>query len=119
MRVRSGKLRAGEEFLFTIVVKPPLARLETRDNRVTRSGAVFRRMLTWRTITAANVTALGASAKMEPPPAESQAFDAACSARLDRWVDTIHLGLHLLLSGFRLPRLPRIDKPAQSQHRSA
>jgi hypothetical protein len=62
------------------------------------------------------VTALGASAKMEPPSAESQAFDAACSARLGRWVDTIHLGLHLLLSGFRLPR---IDRRAKSQHQSA
>jgi len=47
MRVRSGKLRAGEEFLCTIVVKPSLAVLETRDDRVTRSGVMFRRMLTW------------------------------------------------------------------------
>jgi hypothetical protein len=41
------KLRAGEEFLCTIVVKPPLARLEARDYRVTRSGEMFRCMLTW------------------------------------------------------------------------
>src|SRR5580704_10832074 len=71
MRVRSGKLRAGEGFLCTIVVKPPLARLETRDNRVTRSGEMFRCMLTWRTITTADVTALRASAQMKPPSARA------------------------------------------------
>ena len=36
--MRSVKLRAGEEFFCTIVVKPLLARLEARDYRVTRSG---------------------------------------------------------------------------------
>jgi hypothetical protein len=39
-----GERRAGEEFFSTIVVKPVLARLEARDDRVTRSG-VFRCML--------------------------------------------------------------------------
>src|ERR1700720_1090063 len=71
MRVRSGKLRAGEGFLGTIVVKPPLARLETRDNRVTGGGEMFRCMLTWRTIAAADMTALRASAKMKPPSARA------------------------------------------------
>ena len=42
--------------------------------------------------------AFGASAKMEPPSAQSQAFDATYSAWLGRWVDTIPLGLHGLLS---------------------
>jgi hypothetical protein len=46
-RVRSVKLRAGEEFFSVIVVKPPLARLETRDYRVTRSGVMFRCVLIW------------------------------------------------------------------------
>ena len=41
------KLRAGEEFFSTIVVKPSLARLEARDYRVTRSGIMFRGMLIW------------------------------------------------------------------------
>ena len=45
MTVRSLELRAGEEFFRTIIVKPPLARFEARDDRVTRSGAVFRCML--------------------------------------------------------------------------
>lgn len=47
MRVGSMKIRAGEEFFSTIIVKPPLARLEARDYRVTRSGVMFRRMLIW------------------------------------------------------------------------
>jgi hypothetical protein len=47
MRVRSVKLRPGDELFCTIVVKPPLARLEARDYRVTRRGAMFRCMLIW------------------------------------------------------------------------
>jgi hypothetical protein len=100
--VRSAKLRAGDELLGTIVVKPLLARFETGDYRVTRSGAVFRRMLIWRTIAAADVPAFGASAKMQPPSAQSQTFDATGSAWLDRRVDTIPLRLHRLLSDFLL-----------------
>jgi hypothetical protein len=74
-----------------------LAWLEARDYRVTRGGEVFRRMLTWGAIAAADVTAFGTPAKMKPPFAPSHAFDAACSAWLDCWVDTIPLGLHGLL----------------------
>ena len=47
MRLRSGKLRTGEEFLGAVVVKPMLARLETRDDRVASSGGMFPCMLTW------------------------------------------------------------------------
>jgi len=46
---------------------------------------------------------------MQPPSAQSQAFDATCSARLGRWVDTIPLGLHRLLSDFLLLQLLLID----------
>jgi len=55
------------------------------------------------------VTALGASAKMQPPSAQSQAFDATCSTWPGRYVDTIPLGLHRLLSDFRLLQLLLID----------
>src|SRR5271165_1600445 len=34
---------------------------------------------------------------MQPPSAQSQAFDATCSGWLDCWVDTIPLGIHRLL----------------------
>ena len=46
---------------------------------------------------------------MEPPSAQSQAFDTTCSAWLGRWVDTIPLGFHRLLSDFRLLQLLPID----------
>jgi len=92
--VRGVKFRPLEGFFRAVVVKPVLARLEARNDRVTRGGEVFRRMLIWRTITAADVTTLGASAKMEPPRARRRAFDAACSAWLYRRVDTLSLGFH-------------------------
>jgi hypothetical protein len=77
-----------------------LAWLEARDYRVIRAGVVFRCVLTWGTIAAADVTAFGASAKMKPPFARGHAFDATCSAWLGRCVDTIPSGLHRLLSDF-------------------
>jgi|SRR5580692_6747049 hypothetical protein len=43
---------------------------------------------------------------MQPPPARSQAFDATRSGWLGRRVNTIPLGLHGLLSDFRLLELP-------------
>jgi hypothetical protein len=43
----SGKLRAGDELPCTIIVKPPFARFEARDYRMTRSGVMFRCMLIW------------------------------------------------------------------------
>ena len=95
--MRSLKLRPCEELFSTIVVKPPLARLEACDYRVTRSGAMFRCMLIWRAITAANVTTFGASAKMEPPSPHSRAFGATCSTWLGRRIDTVPLGFHGLL----------------------
>ena len=98
MGVESVRLRTREDFLCTIVVKPLLARLEARDDRVACSGVMFRCMLIWRRITAADVAAFGAHAKMQPPCAQSQAFDATCAAWLGRWIDTIPLGLHGLFS---------------------
>ena len=47
---------------------------------------------------------------MQPPSAQSQAFDTTCSAWLGRWVDTIPLGFHRLLSDLRLLQLLRDAK---------
>ena len=93
--MRSDKFRAGEEFLRPVVVKPALTPLEARDYRVSGGGVMFRCMLTGRIIAAANVTALGASAKMQPPPTLGQTFDATAPAWLGRRVDAIPLGLHM------------------------
>jgi hypothetical protein len=46
---------------------------------------------------------------MQPPFAQSQAFDATCCAWLGRWVDAIPLGLHTLLSDYLLLQLILID----------
>src|ERR1700677_2412341 len=115
MAVRGVKLRPLERFFSAIVVKPLLAWLEARDDRVTGGSVVVRCMLIWRTITAADVTTLGASPKMEPPRTGRRAFDAAGSARLDRRVDTVLVRFHTLLSGFRLLQLPRIDAVFDSE----
>jgi hypothetical protein len=47
---------------------------------------------------------------MQPPSAQSQAFDTTCSAWLGGWIDTIPLGFHRLLSDFRLLLLLRDTK---------
>src|SRR5581483_9979921 len=94
MAVGARKLRAGEGFSRAIVVKPFLARLEAHDDRVAGGAKVFGRVLTWRTVAAADVAALRAAAKMQPPSARSQAFDATCSARLHRGVDAVPLAFH-------------------------
>jgi hypothetical protein len=98
MRVRGVKLRAGEELSGAVVVEPSLARLEACDYRVTRSRVMFRCMLVWRSITAPDVPAFDTSAKMQPPPAHSRAFDAARPAWLGCGVDAIPLRLHKVIS---------------------
>jgi hypothetical protein len=54
---------------------------------------------------------------MQPPPARSQAFDATRSGWLGRWVNTIPLGLHGLLSDFRLLELPLRRRSVGGHHR--
>ena len=92
--MRGVKLGAGTGFARAIVVKPLLARLEAHDDRVLGGVIMFGRVLTWGRVTTADVAALRAPAKMQPPSAGSQALDAARSARLGRGVDAIPLGLH-------------------------
>jgi hypothetical protein len=53
---------------------------------------------------------------MKPPSARGQAFDATCSAWLDRWVDTIPLGLHSFLSDFLLPQLLIIEERTKGRY---
>ena len=89
---RGGKLRACEHLFCTIVVEPVFTRLKAHDDRVAGGGVVLRGVLVWRSVAAADVAALCASAKMQPPCALSQAFDATRSARLGRWVDPISHG---------------------------
>ena len=94
MRLRALELRTGKSLSGAIVVKPSFARLEARDDRVTGRRVVFRCMLVWRSVAAADVTAFGTSAKMKPPPAGSRAFHTTCSGWLGCEVDAIRLRLH-------------------------
>src|SRR4051794_20602004 len=72
-RVRALKIRARETLSRAIIVKPSFARLEAHD-RMARRRVVFRCVLVWRSITAADVSAFGTSAKMKPPFARGRAF---------------------------------------------
>jgi hypothetical protein len=92
--MRSGQLRAGKKFSRPVIVKPPLAWFETCDDRVASRGMMFRRMLTGRAITTANMSALCASTKMKPPAVCRQAFDAAYATWLSAEVDTLSLSFH-------------------------
>jgi hypothetical protein len=90
--VRRVQRRAVEILLRTIIVEPALAPLEAGDDRVTRCGVVFAGMLIGRVITAADMAALCAAAKMQPPRALGHAFETACAAWLHCRVDTVALG---------------------------
>jgi hypothetical protein len=54
-------------------------------------------MLAWRTIAAADVTAFGASAQMQPPSVRCQAFDATCTAWFRVQIDSFSFTLHACL----------------------
>ena len=55
------------------------------------------------------MTAFGASAKMQPPSALGQAFDATCAAWLGRGIDTVPLRLHRRLCPLQVPRRSAIS----------
>jgi hypothetical protein len=118
MRVRRVKLGTSEGLFCTIVVKPMLAGLEARDNRVTRFGKMSRGVLIGGTITAADVPAFGASAQMKPPSARSQALDTPGSARPNRRVNAFHHRFHRLLAigssaaSFFIAAFSRVTSPA-------
>src|SRR5579871_6083464 len=115
MLVRRVKLRTGEELVIAIVVKPVLVGLEARDDGVTRRRVMLRCMLARRSITAADMPAFGTSAKMQPPPAGSRAFEATRSARLCCRVDAIPLRCHGI-SSLSLRRRSRVLLPSHKQH---
>jgi hypothetical protein len=54
-------------------------------------------MLVWRTIAAADVTAFGASAQMQPPRSRCQAFDATGTAWFYVQIDSFSFTLHAFL----------------------
>src|ERR1700727_3329494 len=97
MRVRTGQLRTVKSFLRSVIIEPILAGLEAVDDRVAGGLVMLGGMLAGRTIAAADVTAFGASAQVQPPSARGQAFDATGTAWLRIQIDpfsfTLHVGL--------------------------
>jgi hypothetical protein len=57
-------------------------------------------MLVRRIITAANVSALGATAKVQPPSVRFQTLDAAGTARFSLRIDAVHNGISLYAKQF-------------------
>ncbi len=76
-----------EVLLPRVVPEPVLTGLVAPDDRVAHLGGVVAGMLGWRRVATADVTAMRATAKVEPPTAGCQALDAARAARGYRWID--------------------------------
>jgi|SRR5580658_6019417 hypothetical protein len=79
-------------------------------------------MLAWRSIAAADVTAFGTSAQMQPPSVRCQAFDATCTAWFRVQIDAFSFTLHacLLLCAEQIPwqRLREWILAAKANHDS-
>ena len=91
MRLRRGQARTFEEVFRAIVPEPPFSRLEAGN-----AGRVMMlcRVLIGRSIAAADMTAFGTSAQMEPPAARRPTFHAAGTARLGQGIDAVSLRFH-------------------------
>jgi hypothetical protein len=97
MRARAGQLRTLKSLSRSVIVEPVLAGLEAIDDGVAGCRVMLRRMLAWRAIAAANVTAFSASAQMQPPAVRFQAFEATCTAWFRVQIDSFPFTLHACL----------------------
>ena len=88
MRMRSGQRRTVHEFFRRVIVEPVFSRLPARDDRVSRRVEIRRRMLLRRVIAASDVSALRASAYMEPPAVLLRTFQAT-GARFRMYIDAV------------------------------
>src|ERR1700689_433036 len=94
MRARAGQLRTLKSFSRPVIVEPLLAGLEAVDDLGARARVMLCLMLVWRTIAAADVTAFGASAQMQPPSVRWQALVGPCSAWFFLQIDFFAFALH-------------------------
>jgi hypothetical protein len=94
MRLRRGQARTFEEVFRAIVPEPPLTGLIAGDDRVAGRVMMLCRVLIGRSIAAADMTAFGTSAQMEPPAARRPTFHAAGTARLGQGIDAVSLRFH-------------------------
>ena len=77
-----------------VVIEPVFVRLKTCDDRMSSCMEMCRRMLARRIIAAPNMTALRASAQVEPPAARGKTLYAAGAARGNRGVDALVVVCH-------------------------
>ena len=123
MRARRLQFFARDHGVFSVVVKPILTRFEAGNNRMSVRFGMLGGVLARRAITAADVTALRAAPKMQPPSAGRQAFHAAISTRFRSGVDSaVMLGslLHRV-APLRSPTKcfasnPRGHRPRHARH---
>jgi hypothetical protein len=93
MVVRRFKVRPFGKGRAWIVEKPLFAGFEAADDRVAGGAGMRRGVLRRRRIATPDVAALGASAKMQPPPSAGQALNAAGPAGWNRHFDSRY-GVH-------------------------
>src|SRR4029079_4170918 len=74
MRLRRGQARTFEEVFRAIVPEPPLTGLIAGDDRVAGRVLMLCRVLIGGSTAAADMTAFGTSAQMEPPAARRPTF---------------------------------------------
>src|SRR6476661_4834406 len=91
---RPGQLRTHETPLLGEVPEPVLARLERPDHRVSRRLVVVGGVLARRRVAATDVSALGATPQVHPPPLCRKAFHTSVTTRADLRVDARLLLCH-------------------------
>src|SRR5690349_15250923 len=89
MVLRRFEPRTLQHVIRGIVVKPILTRLKGADDGVAASAGVRRSVLAGGRVATTDVSASRAAAKVEPPAARDQAFDATGPAGRNRRVDLL------------------------------
>src|ERR1700722_4672563 len=88
VRARGGERGAVDVVLGAVTKEPVLARFETGDDRMAGGVVVLGRVLRRGGVAAADVSAFGASAEVEPPPSRGQTLDASGSTRWNAGINT-------------------------------
>jgi hypothetical protein len=106
--MRRSQDRTFEIFLGRVIPEPVLAGLVAPDDRMSRIVGVMARVLRWRRVATADVTARSAAAQVEPPAARGEALAAARAARRYRGInpDLIRL-VGCRQACLMLPSVPR------------
>jgi hypothetical protein len=89
-----------KEFCGAVIIEPAFTFLEACNNRVAGILIVLRGMLVRRVIAAANVSAFGAPAEVQPPAVLRQALDATRTARFSCWINTVYLIVHVISASY-------------------